>query len=63
MNKAEITSAANKRKAEKNAVDPYEEEQKKQAEEKAKRDEEEKAKREEARGRLAAKAAMFNGGK
>ena len=63
LNKAEITSAANKRKAEKNAVDPYEEEQKKQAEEKAKRDEEEKKKKEEARGRLAAKAAMFNGGK
>ena len=63
LNKAEITSAANKRKAEKNAVDPYEEEQKRQAEEKAKRDEEEKAKRDEARGRLAAKAAMFNGGK
>ena len=63
LNKAEITSAAQKRKAEKNAVDPYEEEQKRQAEEKAKKDEEEKAKREEARGRLAAKAAMFNGGK
>ena len=60
MNKAEITTAATKRRAEKNAVDPFEEEQKRQAEEKAKRDEEEKQKREAARGRLAAKAAMFN---
>ena len=60
LNRAEITSAANKRKAEKNAVDPFEEEKKRQAEEKAKREAEEKLKRDESRGKLAAKAAMFN---
>jgi F actin bundling C terminal len=60
LNKAEITSAANKRKAEKNAIDPFEEEQKRQAEEKAKREAEEKVKRDDSRQKLAAKAAMFN---
>lgn len=60
MNKAEITSAANKRKAEKNKVDPFEEERAR-AEADAKRlEEEKKAERDQARARLAAKAAMFN---
>ncbi len=45
MNKSEITAAANKRKAEKNAVDPFEEEKKKLAEEKKKREEEEAKKK------------------
>jgi len=60
LNKAEVTSAANKRKAEKNKIDPFEEEQQRAHADKAKREEEEKKQREEARGRLAAKAAMFN---
>ena len=60
LNKAEITSAANKRKAEKNAVDPFEEEQKRMVADKAQREADEKKQRDEARGRLAARAAMFN---
>ena len=62
LNKAEITSAANKRKAEKNAVDPFEEEQKRMVADKVAREAEEKKQRDEARGRLAARAAMFNSG-
>jgi len=61
--KAEITSEANKRKAAKNATDPFEEEQKRLAEEKKKSDEEEKRKREESRAKLAAKTAAFGGQK
>ena len=60
LNKAEITSAANKRKAERNAVDPFEEEQKRMVADKVAREADEKKQRDEARGRLAARAAMFN---
>ena len=60
LNKAEITSAANKRKAEKNAVDPFEEEQQRMMADKAAREAEDKKTRDEARTRLAARAAMFN---
>jgi len=59
-NKSEITAAAQKRKAEKSYVDPMEEEKKrlaKEAEDKAAAD---KAVRDVARGKLAAKASLWN---
>jgi len=59
MNRNEITAGAKKRYAEKNATDPYEEEQKRLAKEKAEKDAAEQAKRDEARARLAARAGQF----
>lgn len=59
-NKAEITAAATKRKAEKNAVDPFEEEQKRVAREAEEKANAEKSKRDEGRGKLAAKASLWN---
>lgn len=61
MNRNEILAGAAKRKAEKNAVDPFEEEKKKLAEEKKKREDEENKKKADSRAKLAAKAALFGG--
>jgi len=61
-NKAEITAGARKRAAEKNAVDPYEEEQKRLAAEKAKKEAEDKKKAEDARARLKAKSTLWEQG-
>jgi len=61
-NKAEITAGARKRAAEKNAVDPFEEEQKRLAAEKAKKEAEDKKKAEDARARLKAKSSMWEQG-
>jgi hypothetical protein len=60
MNKKEITAAASKRKAEKEAKDdPFTVEQKRVAELKKKEEEEKKKKAQESRDRLAKKAAAF----
>jgi len=60
MNKKEITAAASKRKAEKEAKDdPFTVEQKRVAELKKKEEEEKKKKADESRARLAQKAAAF----
>jgi len=61
-NKAEITAGARKRAAEKNAVDPFEEEQKRLASEKAKKEAEDKKKAEDARARLKAKSTLWEQG-
>jgi len=61
MNKAEITAAATKRKAEKEAKDdPHTLEMKRIAQKKKEEEEEKQKKKEESRARLAAKAAAFN---
>jgi len=59
QNKAEITSAAKKRAAEKTAIDPFAEEQKRLEEEKKKKDAEEKAKQDESRAKLKAKTSLW----
>jgi len=59
QNKAEITSAAKKRAAEKVAIDPYAEEQKRLEEEKKKKEAEEKAKQDESRAKLKAKTSLW----
>jgi len=62
MNKAEITTAAQKRAAEKKGgEDPFEAEKKKLEEEKRKRDEEQKKKQAESRARLMEKSKLFSG--
>jgi hypothetical protein len=61
MNKAEITAAASKRKAEKEAKDdPHTLEMKRIAQKKKEEDDEKKKKADDSRARLAAKAAAFN---
>jgi len=59
QNKAEITTAAKKRAAEKVAIDPYAEEQKRLEEEKKKKEAEEKAKQDESRAKLKAKTSLW----
>jgi len=61
MNRKEITTAAKKRAAEKNATDTYAEEQQKLEAEKKKRDEEEKKKRDEARARIKERSSKWDG--
>jgi len=60
QNKAQIMAEANKRKAEKNATDPFVEEQKRLEAEKKKKEEEEAKKKEESRQRLKDKAALWD---
>jgi len=59
LKKREITAEAAKRKAEKNAVDPFAEEQKRLEADKKAKEEEEKQKREAARANLKAKASLW----
>jgi len=59
MNKKEITTAAKKRAAEKNATDSFAEEQAKLEAEKKKREEEEKKKRDEARAKIKERSAKW----
>jgi len=60
MNRKEITTAAKKRAAERNATDTFAEEQAKLEAEKKRREEEEKKKRDEARARIKERSAKWD---